>query len=910
MQTGPSPRNSPVASPRLLTRDPANLSVRDGRWRQRQEVTRGWNVVKAEHPNHNRIDGRSAGDPEPHALYGYGEVTYAHGQYPYYHGVGTSSVHEEQVGANPFLPALPYGPFASAGRATSAPDPRLAYPSSLPQQSHQASIKHHALNRLSRPNEPSPAYHDAATRGWSPRAGPCADAYSRPDWRNSDGFKRSLPPSQFEREQAAQAAQAAASCKNDERQGASAQNDASVRREPSGHGAVHVKQAGGEALGRSRQPDGVQHGDDRQRTKAGAVRPRLVLIPQAPSRSGVSPTPDASAPVAPQALSAIPSGLSPVNPLKPINSLDPVPIMDPAETLVSDLRKFSDALRAAFSRATPPSPPLLPCVDDVGIEQQTRPKAIPCQSPAPTDLKVNAPNTLRMTKPKSEPFASESAKHPFAERVMTDTRVINSRFTVARNTNICCWLPPPEQMTSEKEGNIEENTVNQAMAKPLAWLSAITLEHIHPEIEVNVDSKMTAPGRRDLDQMQYIIQQDLATKSEDEHAVVVDRSPQLPKPASIDAGIEQEELQAKERKLMQDQQVLEKIIEEYKEREGECGHQLAACAQEVQMMHGMLKALAEENDALRGEVETFKAMIAKMKAMMAATAATARDIAAAASEALMFAADDHVAQKEAGESALNSAPSFSTMEGRGAQRSAGTQTQGVGGDKRERQQQALAVGVEARIHTEDANKKSNMVIAALQKEVEELRKPDREIALENAVPCSDPEKQKGRDRDNLCQLQREVADLKLERGILELELEELKFDARNQRFLASQSPCKEERSRDALGTPLPAGARTLSPGNKGERAGAAALEIDDGSAGRGAVALKGDELVMPGSPTDAVAHAFYSDAELVQLLDEDRLGMAQQAGLLSESSSSSFVDHEGLTQQAEGFHVTSCRYLL
>jgi hypothetical protein len=36
------------------------------------------------------------------------------------------------------------------------------------------------------------------------------------------------------------------------------------------------------------------------------------------------------------------------------------------------------------------------------------------------------------------------------------------------------------------------------------------------------------------------------------------------------------------------------------------------------MMHGILKASAEENHALRGEVETFKAMIAKMKAMMAA----------------------------------------------------------------------------------------------------------------------------------------------------------------------------------------------------------------------------------------------------------------------------------------------------
>ena len=898
MQSRPNPRDSPVASPRLLMRNPANLSERDGRWRQTQEVSRGWNVVNAERPHHTRIDGRSVGDPEPHALYGYGEVTYAHGQYPYYPGVGASSVHEE-VGANPVLPALPYGQFVSAGRATSAPDHRLAY---------QASITHHAQNRFSRP-DPSPAYHDAATRGWSPRAGPRADAYPVSDWRNSDGFKRSYPPPQFQQEQAAQAAQAAASCKNDEMQGASAQNDASVGPEPSGHGAVHVKQAGGEARGWSRQPDSVRHGDDRQRTEAGAVLPRLVLIPQAPSRSGVSPIPDASAP----ALSALPSGQSAVNPLKPIHPLDPVPIMDPAETLVSDLRKFSDALRAACSRATPPSPTLLPSVDDVGIEQQTLPKAIPCHSPAPSDLKVNDPNTLRMTKPKSEPFASVSAKHPFAERAMTHTRVINSRFAAARNTNICCWLPPPEQVTSENEGKFEEKTVQQAFAKPLAWLSTITLERIHPEIEVNVNSKMTLPGRRDLDQMQYLTQQDLATESEvaeDEHAVVVAMSPQRPKRASIDARIEQEdEMQEKERKIMQDQQVLQKIIEEYKEREGECGRQLAACAQEVQMMHGILKASAEENHALRGEVETFKAMIAKMKAMMAATAATARDLAAAASEALMFAADDHAAQKEALERALNSALSFSATEGSGAQRSAGTQTQGVGVDKRERQQQALAIGDETRIHAEDANKKSNMFIAALQKEVDELRKPDRGIAPENALPRSDREKQKESDRDNLFQLQREVADLKLERGILELELEELKFDARNEQFLASQSPRKGELSRDALGTPSTAGARSGTP-DKGQRAGTAAFNIHDGTAGRGAVATKGGVLVMPGSPADPVAHAFYSDAEFVQLLDGDHLGMAQQAELLSESFSSSFVDHEGMAEQAEGLQMTPRRYLL
>ena len=116
-------------------------------------------------------------------------------------------------------------------------------------------------------------------------------------------------------------------------------------------------------------------------------------------------------------------------------------------------------------------------------------------------------------------------------------------------------------------------------------------------------------------------------------------------------------------------------------------------------------------------------------------------------------------------------------------------------------------------------------------------------------------------------------------GILELELEELKFDARNEQFLASQSPRKGELSRDALGTPSPAGARTVTP-DKGQRAGAAAFNIHDGTAGRGAVATKGGVLVMPGSPADAVAHAFYSDAEFVQLLEEDRLGMAQQAELV------------------------------
>ena len=67
---------------------------------------------------------------------------------------------------------------------------------------------------------------------------------------------------------------------------------------------------------------------------------------------------------------------------------------------------------------------------------------------------------------------------------------------------------------------------------------------------------------------------------------------------------------------------------------------------------------------------------------------------------------------------------------------------------------------------------------------------------------------------------------------------------------------------------------------------------------------------MPGSPADPVAHAFYSDAEFVQLLDGDHLGMAQQAELLSESFSSSFVDHEGMAEQAEGLQMTPRRYLL